>query len=57
MQSYILAYYRLRKKEPLIALGSHCGGLIKDEKPKKKYYLKGKHLNLQSSQHEQHTTK
>ena len=26
MQSYILTNYRLRKKEPLIALGSHQGG-------------------------------
>ena len=25
MQSYIRTYYRLRKREPLIALGSHQG--------------------------------
>ena len=26
MQSYILTYYRLRKREPLVALSSHRGG-------------------------------
>ena len=26
MNSYTLTYYRLRKKEPLIALGFHQGG-------------------------------
>ena len=30
MQSYILTYYRLRKRELLIALGSHQGA-IKDQ--------------------------
>ena len=28
IQSYILSYYRLRKRESLIALGSHQGGCI-----------------------------
>ena len=27
MQSYMLTYYRLRKREPLIALGSHPEGV------------------------------
>ena len=27
MQSYVLTYYRFRKKEPLIALGSHQGDI------------------------------
>ena len=28
MQSYIMTYYRLRNREPLIALGSHQGAVI-----------------------------
>ena len=28
MYSYILAYYRLRKKEPVVALGCRHGGYV-----------------------------